>query len=64
MDLMGRMIYTSSSLHMQIANQQALLSKYDFVNWTSMSKFTAQMPETIKQEFGGFIAEGGLVARR
>lgn len=38
MDFMGRKIYISSFLQMQIANQQALLSKCDFVNWTAMSK--------------------------
>lgn len=46
---MGRQIYLASSLQMCIANQQALLSKYDFMNWDAMSKFVDKMPETSRE---------------
>lgn len=49
-DLIGRKISTSSSLQMHIANQQALLSKYDFINWTAMSKFVDQLPEAFREK--------------
>lgn len=54
LDFMGRKIYTSSSIQRQIANHQALLSKYNFVNWTAMSKFVDQLPEASREEFQEF----------
>lgn len=53
MDLTGRKIYTSSSLQMRIGNQQALLFKYDFENWTALSKFVDQLLETFREEIPG-----------
>lgn len=47
---------------MRITNQQALLSKYDFLNWLAMSKFEDQLPEASHDAFWGFVAEGCLVA--
>lgn len=38
-NLLGRKIYTSLSLQLQLANQQAFLSKYNFLNWIVMSRF-------------------------
>lgn len=60
---MGRKIYTSSSLEMCIANQQALLSKYNFFNWTAMSTLMDKFPELSREEFMAFIAEGCMVAQ-
>lgn len=55
MDLLGRMIYASSSLQMHIAKQQALLSKYNFVNWTAVSKFVDQLPEALRGILGHLL---------
>lgn len=38
---------TSSSLQMRITNQQALLSKYAFLNWSAVSKFVDQLLEAL-----------------
>lgn len=61
MDLMGKNIYTSSSLW--IANQQTLLSQYNFVNWVAMSKFAGQLPEATSEECQSFVTRGCLVAK-
>ncbi|KAH1171268.1 hypothetical protein KIL84_006886 [Mauremys mutica] len=63
MDLMGRKIYTFSSLQMCVANQQPLLSKYYFMNWMAVSKIAGQLPEALREAFGAFITEGSLVAK-
>lgn len=48
---------------MWIVNQQALLSKYNFVNWTAMSKLVDQLPETSRGEFWVFVNEICLGAK-
>lgn len=58
LDLLGRKIYTYSSLQMRIANQQALLSKQDFLNQPAMAKFDKQLSEASHDEFWMF---GGQV---
>lgn len=45
-------------MQMRIANQQKLLSKYDFVNWTATSKFVDRLLEASREEFCAFVAEG------
>lgn len=63
LDLFGRKVYSTGGLHLRIANQQALLSQYDFNSWSAIAKFKELLP----QESGEFLAlalEGKSVARK
>lgn len=62
MDLIGKKMYTTSSFQMQIVNNQALLSKYNFVNWTAVSNFADQLSKALREEYQMVIANGCLVA--
>ncbi|KAH1176788.1 hypothetical protein KIL84_010490 [Mauremys mutica] len=62
LDLLGRKINTSSSLQMRITNHQALLSKYDFLNWLARAKFE-QLLKVSHDEFWALIAKDCLVAK-
>lgn len=55
--LRGKTIYTVF-LQMHIANQQVLLSKYDFLIWDCVSKFMDKLPESSSVEFKTLIKEG------
>lgn len=50
-------------MQMCIANQHVLLYKNDFVNWDPMSKFVDKLPESFREEFKAFVAEGRLVTK-
>lgn len=63
LDLLGRKIYTSASLQMWIANQEALLSTFNFLNWTAVYKFMDQLSGVLHEIFWVFVMEGCLVAK-
>lgn len=46
-----------------MANHQALLGRYDFNVWQSVSKFVDLLPEQSKVEFLAILEEGKTVAR-
>lgn len=48
---------------MCIANQQPLLSKYNFINWAAVSKCVDHLPEASREESRLLVAEGYLVAK-
>ncbi|XP_050788117.1 uncharacterized protein LOC127039037 [Gopherus flavomarginatus] len=45
MNLLGRKIYSAGGLQLRVANQQALLSRYNFNTWESHQEFTALLEE-------------------
>ncbi|EMP37492.1 hypothetical protein UY3_05305 [Chelonia mydas] len=63
MDLFSRKIYAAGSLQLRIANQQAILSRYNFNSWTSMSKYKELLPTESRVEFSTIIEEGKATAR-
>lgn len=63
LDLLGRKIYTSSSLQVRIASQQALLARYGFLNWLAMARFEEQLPKASSEKFWVFFTESYLVAK-
>lgn len=46
-----------------MANQQAMLSRYNFNSWDSMSKKRELLPTESKAEFLALVKEGKAVAR-
>ncbi|EMP35668.1 hypothetical protein UY3_07154 [Chelonia mydas] len=48
---------------MCIVNQQTSLSRYDFVNWAAMRKFTDMLPEPSREEYIEFIVEVCVLAK-
>lgn len=57
-DLYVRKIYSTVSLHLCIANHQALLSRY-FNVW----QFTDLLLQNVKQEFSAMLDEDRAIAR-
>ncbi|XP_065406172.1 uncharacterized protein LOC122174245 [Chrysemys picta bellii] len=63
LDLFGRKVYSAGGLQLRAANQQALLSRYNFNSWNSMGKFKELVPQESREEFGALVEEGKKVAR-
>ncbi|KAM7173925.1 uncharacterized protein RBU57_004199 [Macrochelys suwanniensis] len=63
LDLFGRKIYSGGGLQLRAANQQALLSRYNYNTWNSMQKFREFVPQESRQEYSALIEEGKKVAR-
>ncbi|XP_065416981.1 serine/arginine repetitive matrix protein 2-like [Chrysemys picta bellii] len=63
LDLFGRKVYSAGGLQLRAANQQALLSRYNFNSWNSMGKFKELIPQESREEFGAMVEEGKKVAR-
>ncbi|KAM7161166.1 uncharacterized protein RBU57_011009 isoform 1-T2 [Macrochelys suwanniensis] len=65
LDLFGRKIYLGGEggLQLRVANQQALLSQYNYNTWNSMQKFKEFVPQESRQEYSALIEEGKKVAR-
>ncbi|XP_065448406.1 uncharacterized protein LOC135983038 [Chrysemys picta bellii] len=62
-DLFGRKVYSAGGLQLRAANQQALLSRYNFNSWNPMGKFKELVPQDSREEFGALVEEGKKVAR-
>ncbi|KAM7180660.1 uncharacterized protein RBU57_016989 [Macrochelys suwanniensis] len=63
MDSFGRKFYSSSSFQLQVANHQALLSRYDFNLWGSLPKFELSLPERERKQFKALVEEGAAAAK-
>ncbi|EMP30025.1 hypothetical protein UY3_12861 [Chelonia mydas] len=63
LDLCGCKVYSSAGLQLRIANQQALLSRYNFNSWNSMLKFKELVPPKSREEFAALAEEGKTVAQ-
>ncbi|XP_065439796.1 uncharacterized protein LOC135981398 [Chrysemys picta bellii] len=61
--LFGRKVYSAGGLQLRAANQQALLSRYNYNSWNSMGKFKELVPQDSREEFGALVEEGKMVAR-
>lgn len=55
LDLFGRKLYSTRGLHLCIANQQVILSYYNFKSWDAMSKFMELVPVDSKSEFSALV---------
>ncbi|EMP24607.1 hypothetical protein UY3_18302 [Chelonia mydas] len=63
LDLFGGKVYSAGGLQLRVANEQALLSQYDYNSWHSMEKFKELVPQESREEFGAVVEEGKKVAR-
>ncbi|EMP37006.1 Armadillo repeat-containing protein 3 [Chelonia mydas] len=63
LDLLGRKIYTSSTLQFRIANYSAPLASYDFDNYNKLFDFTSHILEDRRADFKSVLVEGQLVSR-
>nr|XP_032642985.1 exocyst complex component 6B-like [Chelonoidis abingdonii] len=63
MDLLGRKVCSAGGLQLRVANQQALLSRYNFNTWLSMGKFTELVPLDSRPEFQSLLEEGKKMSR-
>lgn len=63
LDLLGRKIFISSSLHFCIANGQVLLAKYNYFNYSEFLEFVDKQPQQNRAHFQALIDEGKQVAR-
>lgn len=61
--MFGFNLYFTGSLHLRIANQQALLSCHDFTLWENVITFKDSLLEDFKQEFAVILDDGKLIAR-
>lgn len=59
---LGRKIY-SASLQFCIANDQALLAKYEFNNNAKLEEFMDDLPQDKKQQFHALVEERHLVPK-
>ncbi|XP_067399047.1 IgGFc-binding protein-like [Emydura macquarii macquarii] len=58
LDLFGRKVYSTGGLQLRIANQQAILSRYNFNLGDTMAKFKDHLAAESKTEFGAMMEEG------
>ncbi|EMP34013.1 hypothetical protein UY3_08821 [Chelonia mydas] len=63
MGLFDRKMYSTGGLQLQIANQQAILSRYNFNSWDSMMKFKELILSDSRTEFAAIVEKGKAVAR-
>lgn len=56
-------MYSTGGLQLCITNQQAILSRYNFNSWETMSKFRELLPADSRVEFRAVMEEGKMVAR-
>lgn len=61
--LLSRKVFTSTSIQFRVSNYQALLAKYDLVNYSKFSKFKDKLPSEDRTQFQAFLAKGMLVTR-
>lgn len=62
-DLFDRKAYSLVTLQFRIANYQALMAKYDHMNYAKCNAFIDHLPEAQREQFQAIIREGQLVAR-
>lgn len=63
LDLLGRKVYSPSTLQLRVANYAALLSNYDCNIHEKISEFIKDIPGNKKEQFKSLINEGQLIAR-
>lgn len=59
---MGRKVYLMGSFQLSISKQQALLERYNFNLWDSLSKFKNCLPQELRQEFTAILEKSKAVA--
>lgn len=60
LDLFGRKAYSSATLQFHIASYQALMTKYDYINYSKLNNFIEQLLESYCK---AIVHEGQLVAK-
>lgn len=63
LDLLGRKVFSSSSLQVRIASYQVPLAKDNFLNYTKFVEFTDSFPQQDRAHFQALINEGKLISR-
>ncbi|XP_067416629.1 general transcription factor IIF subunit 1 isoform X2 [Emydura macquarii macquarii] len=63
LDLFGRKVYSSAALQFRIANYAALMSRYDYANYSKLNAFIEYLPEDKREQFQAIVTEGQLLAR-
>lgn len=63
LDLFGRKVYSIVGIQLRIANQQVLLSQYDFNSWSAVAKFKELLLQETRGEFLVLVEEGKSVTR-
>lgn len=63
LELFGKKMVSTEGLRLRIANQQAILSCYNFNSWDAMSKFKEFVPSDSKTEFSALVDEVKAVVR-
>lgn len=63
LNLLGHKVFTSASLQFCISNYQALLAKYDFLNYGRLEDFIEKLRWQDRGRFQSILEEGKLVAR-
>ncbi|EMP32987.1 hypothetical protein UY3_09865 [Chelonia mydas] len=63
LDLFDRKAYSLATLLLRIANYQALLAKYDYINYTKISELTDFISEDKREQFTALVSEGQLISK-
>ncbi|EMP24586.1 hypothetical protein UY3_18352 [Chelonia mydas] len=63
LDILGRKVYTSSTLQFRIANYSALLASYDFDNYNKLFEFASYILGDRRADFKSILIEGQLISR-
>ncbi|EMP37455.1 hypothetical protein UY3_05364 [Chelonia mydas] len=63
LDVLGRKVYSSSTLQFRIVNYSALLSNYNFNNYNKLFEFASYIPDDRRADFKSILTEGQLISR-
>ncbi|EMP34172.1 hypothetical protein UY3_08677, partial [Chelonia mydas] len=63
LDSFGLKSYTVATLQVRMVNHQAVLAKYDYVNYKKCNSFIGHLPEEYCDQFQATIQEGQLAAQ-
>ncbi|CAM2106863.1 unnamed protein product [Caretta caretta] len=61
--LLGQKSYFILSLQMKISDYQALLAKYNHVDWSALQSFIDQLPPDYRDDFQTTLVEGYVVTK-
>lgn len=63
LDLFSLKVYSTGELQLQIANQQVVLSHYNFNSWNTLSKFKELLPSDSWSNFGAILKEDKVITK-
>ncbi|EMP33894.1 hypothetical protein UY3_08978 [Chelonia mydas] len=63
LDLFRRKVYSTATLQLRIANYQALMAKYDYINYSKLNDFIEWLLESHREQFKAIIQEDQLEAK-